>query len=51
MLFKLVLLVTLNGNTANYVIEENLTREACITQMLEMNHSFKSKSFECHGDD
>lgn len=51
MLFKLVLIIVLNGQSTPHVVEENLSREQCIFQMLEINKAFETKSFECHSDE
>lgn len=51
MLFKLILLVTMNGNVYGDVIDYNLTREDCINQMIYINSKIKNDQIEyvCQG--
>ena len=59
MLFKLILIVFSLNNDGQvrgdeYVIDSDLTRNECITLMLEHNKAFKSESdyseFVCEGN-
>lgn len=52
MLFKLILLVTMNGNAYASVVDYDLTREDCINQMLYVNSKLKNDSIEyiCQGE-
>ncbi|QVG64241.1 hypothetical protein Bestia_00008 [Acinetobacter phage Bestia] len=52
MLFKLILLVTLNGNIYSDIVDYDLTREDCISQMLYVNSKLKNDSIEyiCQGE-
>lgn len=47
MLFDLILIVVLGGQSFDYVIDERLTRSECIERMLVMNEEFKTKNFKC----
>lgn len=52
MLFKLILLVTLNGNIYADVLDYDLTKEDCINQMVYANSKLKNDSIEyiCQGE-
>ncbi|QEP53331.1 hypothetical protein BS46_gp149 [Acinetobacter phage BS46] len=52
MLFKLILLVTMNGNVYADVVDYDLTREDCINQMIYVNSKLKNDSIEyiCQGE-
>lgn len=52
MLFKLILLVSINGNAYADVIDYDLTREDCINQMIYVNSKLKNESIEyiCQGE-
>lgn len=47
MLFDLILVVVLGGQSFDYVIDEKLTRSECIECMLVMNKEFDTKNFKC----
>lgn len=51
MLFKLILLVTMNGNTYENIVDYDLTRDDCIHQMVYVNSKLKNDSIEyiCRG--
>lgn len=46
MLFKLILLVTMNGNVYADIADYNLTREDCINQMIYINSKIKNYQIE-----
>lgn len=51
MLFKLLLITVLNGSVYVDVADHNLTREDCVTSMIEMNKLVKDgEQFVCYGE-
>lgn len=52
MLFKLILLVTMNGNVYADIVDYDITREVCINQMIYLNSKLKNDSIEyiCQGE-
>lgn len=51
MLFKLLLITVLHGSVYVDVADHNLTREDCVTSMIEMNKlTQEGEQFVCYGE-
>jgi hypothetical protein len=51
MLFKLLLITVLNGSVYVDVFDHNLTRDDCVTSMIEMNKVVQEgEQFVCYGE-
>lgn len=52
MLFKLILIVTtFQGVNHEYVLDYNLTRDDCVSALIELNNKYHTDKFECQGNE